>query len=382
MKALVIAVVDVRRLIRERTNLFFLFVLPMLIIVLLGAASGSSAPRVGVYAGHGELAEGLVSSLEAEKDLTLQRFTRAADVERAVERSEIEVGVVAPDGYDATLRSGGTVTLRYIGRPDTTATQLVPTIRSAAARQSELIRTARLLEARHAASFDEGLRSARSAAPNIPRITVQFTDPAGDAYPPALGQFATSASRQLLLFIFFTSLTGASVLIETRRLGVARRMLSTPTSARTVMLGAGLGRMAIALLQALLIVLGAMALGVDWGSPLPVSALVFVFCLVGSGAGLLLGSVLAKEQQARAFAFLFGLGLAALGGSMAPLEIFPHTVRLIADVTPHAWANDAFGKLQRGGTLQDISTDLGVLLAMATALLALATWMLRRRLTT
>jgi ABC-2 type transport system permease protein len=225
------------------------------------------------------------------------------------------------------------------------------------------------------------LQSARSIAPRVPRVAVNFTDPAGGPHPPALGQFATSASRQLLLFIFFTSLTGATALIETRRLGVARRMLSTPTPVRTVLLGAGLGRLAIALLQALLIVLGAIALGVSWGQPLAVSVLILVFCLVGSGAGLLLGSALAKEQQARAFAFLFGLGLAALGGSMAPLEIFPHTVRLIADITPHAWANDAFVQLLRGGTLRDIWTDLGVLVAYSAALLALSIWTLRRRLT-
>lgn len=383
MKALAIAAVDVRRLLRQRANLFFLFVLPMLIILLLGAAFGSSAARVGVYAGPGRLAGQLVSTLRSEQNLTLRRYQHAADVERAVERGDVEAGLVVPDGYDATLRAGGTVTLRYLGRPDTLATQLGPTIQSAVASQSELIRAARFLQQRHAASsFDKGLGSATSVAASIPLIAVRLTDPTGAAYPQAQGQFATSASTQLLLFIFFTSLTGASTLIETRRLGVARRMLSTPTSVRTVLLGAGLGRLAIAVLQALLIMLGALALGVSWGNPLAAALLVFAFCLVGSGAGLLVGSALANEQQARAVAFLFGLGLAALGGSMVPLEVFPHTMRVVAHITPHAWANDAFGKLlHHGATLPDIAVDIGILLAYAAALLGLSTWMLRRRLT-
>ena len=49
MKALAIAATDLRRLLRWRANLFFLFVLPMLIILLLGAAFGNAqTARIGV----------------------------------------------------------------------------------------------------------------------------------------------------------------------------------------------------------------------------------------------------------------------------------------------------------------------------------------------
>ena len=382
MKALAIAAVDVRRLVRQRANLFFLFVLPMLIILLLGSAFGSSSARVGVYAGPGRLAGELVSALGSEQNLDLRRYRSAAQLERAVEGGSVEAGLVLPQAYDSTLAAGGTVALRYLGRPDTLASQLAPTIESAVARQGELLRATRLLMSRAPISFEAALQRARSVAAGVPLIAVRVTDSSGAAYPQAQGRFSTSASTQLLLFIFFTSLTGAGALIETRRLGVARRMLATPTSLATVLLGVGLGRLAIAVLQAVLIMLGALVLGVGWGDPLAVTVLVFAFCLVGSGAGLLLGSALANEQQARAAAFLFGLGLAAFGGSMVPLEVFPHTLQLVAHVTPHAWANEAFGRLlHHGGTLLDIAPEVAALLAFAAALLGVSVWMLRRRLT-
>ena len=50
------------------------------------------------------------------------------------------------------------------------------------------------------------------------------------------GTFDRGASTQLLLFVFLNSLTGAIGLIETRRLGVSRRMLSTPTPTRTILI--------------------------------------------------------------------------------------------------------------------------------------------------
>ena len=172
-------------------------------------------------------------------------------------------------------------------------------------------------------------------------------------------------------------------MIETRRLGIARRILSTPTSSRTLVLGQVLGRLALALIQALIIILGSLIFfGVSWGDPLGTAAVVIAFALVGTGAAVLLGSLFASEQQAGPVALLLGLGLAALGGSMAPLEVFPSTARKIAHLTPHAWANDAFTKLlDHGAGLTDVLPQVGVLLAIAAVLLVAATWRLRRTLT-
>src|SRR5205085_2685699 len=67
VKALAIAATHVRRVVRWRANLFFLFVLPMMIILLLGAAfGGSTRARIGVTGGQGgPLARDLVASLDA-----------------------------------------------------------------------------------------------------------------------------------------------------------------------------------------------------------------------------------------------------------------------------------------------------------------------------
>jgi ABC-2 type transport system permease protein len=180
-----------------------------------------------------------------------------------------------------------------------------------------------------------------------------------------------------------TSLTGSVALIETRRLGVSRRMLATPTAVRTILAGEALGRLGVALIQGLLIMLGsALIFGVNWGDPVGAGALLLAFALVGSGAGMLMGSIFSTEQQAGAVGVLLGLGLAALGGSMLPLELFSGTMRAVAHATPHAWANEGFAKLVRqGGGIVDILPDLGVLIGYAAVLFVLGTWRLRRALT-
>jgi ABC-2 type transport system permease protein len=383
VKVLVIATVELRRLFRYRANVFFLFVLPMLIILLLGAAFGSGSARVGLTGASGPLGERLAGALAARPNLDLERYADEGELEEAVQRGEVQAGLVVPPDYDTTLHGGRVSVLRYFARPDSLGQELRATVEAAVAEQSLVLRAARLLEQEGIAAFDRALVRAEAAAAAVPRVETRLTTPEGKPYPEESGRFEEGASTQLLLFIFLNSLIAASALIEARRLGVARRMLSTPTPVRTILAGEALGRLGIALVQAAIIILGsALLFSVDWGSPLAVAALVLTFCLVGCGAGMLLGSTLRNEAQAGAVALLVGLGLAAFGGSMVPLEVFPDAVRTAAHATPHAWGNDAFSDLLASGAgLADVLPEIAVLLGYASVLLALAIWRLHVTLT-
>jgi ABC-2 type transport system permease protein len=77
-----------------------------------------------------------------------------------------------------------------------------------------------------------------------------------------------------------------------------------------------------------------------------------------------------------------GLVLAALGGCMVPLEIFPPLMYWIAHLIPHAWAIEALtDSMATGAGPGQVATELSVLAAYGVALLAIATVLLRRTLT-
>jgi ABC-2 type transport system permease protein len=385
MKVVTIAATDLRRLLRWRANIFFLFVLPMLLILLLGAAFGASEKaRIGILGGNeGRLARQFVAALGARPSTELHRYTSADALQQAVARGRVDAGLELPAGYDARLQQGRGVTIGYFARPNSVAQQLRATVQSVAAEQSRTLAAAQIIQRDLKASFASALARAQATAATTPRVLVQLSAPDGSAYATTAGRFDNGASTQVLLFIFLNSLSGAAFLIETRRLGIARRILSTPTSTGILVAGQLLGRLAVALLQALIIVLGSLLFfGVDWGEPLGTAAVLVSFCLVGTGAAALLGSLFASEQQAGPVALLLGLGLAALGGSMAPLEVFPNTARTIAHITPHAWANEAFSKLlKHGGDLVTVLPQVGVLLAFAAVAITAAVWRLRHSLT-
>ena len=382
-KVVAIASTHLRRTFRVRTNFFFAFVFPMLLILILGATFGGSAtPRLGVVVlGRGPLETALVHQLDTTPHLHVVEVGDMSGLVAQVARGRLDAGLTIPADYDASVTGTGNVALDYVARLDQSSQQLSQTVRGAVARQATLLGAARFAVAERAApTFPAGLAAANAAARTVPVVTVTQTTAGKATLSATLGQFDESAWTELLLFLFLTALTGALGLIETRRLGLARRMLATPTSATTIIVGETAGRLVMGVIQALVIIVGsALLFGVRWGQPVGVAAVVVLFVLVASGAGIFLGTLLRNEQQATAVSLLVGLGLAALGGCMVPLEVFSPTMKHIAHLTPHAWANDAFTKLvAHGAPITAIGTQLAVLAAFAAVLLSLAAWRLRR----
>src|SRR3546814_2082368 len=63
MKARVIAAVNVRRFLRDRTNLFFVFVFPIALVLIIGLQfSSSEDPKIGMVVG-GEANQALADSM-------------------------------------------------------------------------------------------------------------------------------------------------------------------------------------------------------------------------------------------------------------------------------------------------------------------------------
>ena len=378
-----IALTDLRRMFRVRTNFFFAFVFPMLLILVLGATFGGSyTPRLGVVApGTGPLDAQLVNQLKETPHLKVVRMSDRNSMISQVARGRLDAGLVVPAGYDTSIQAGNQVNLDYVGRLDQSSQQLSETVRGAVAKQAVVLGAARFAVAQHAAAtFAAGLDAATAASPSVPVVAVTQTVAGKERSSAALGQFDQSAYTELLLFLFLTALSGSLALIETRRLGLSRRMLSTSTSATEVIAGETLGRLLVGATQAVVIIGGsALLFGVKWGQPVGVAAVVAVFALVAAGAGIFLGTLFRNEQQAIGISIFLGMGLGALGGCMVPLEVFSSTMRRVAHLTPHAWANDAFAKLVgHGASITNLGTQLGVLGAFAAALLLLSTWRLRR----
>ncbi len=383
MKVLAIAQANLVRTLRDRRGLFFLLVLPMVLIIVLGMIyGGSGTGRVGVVDGDGTaLSRGLIEGIgTARAPVLVRTYTTAADLRDAVERGYVELGIVIPAGYEATLRNGGTARVQYVAQAMTLPAAIAPAVDEAIAAQDGLVRAARFASSANHVSFDEALTAAQARRDSVPGVATNV-ESVGDTNAGPTG-FTLGAQSQLLLFMFLTALTAATQLIITRELGVSRRMFGTPTAARTIIAGEALGRFLVSFLQGVFIV-GAswLIFGVDWVDPFATGALVLAFALVATGAAMLIGSIASNTHQAGSIAPAVGMMLGLLGGTMVPPEIFPPVMRTLAHLTPHAWALDAFRQLSlRGGGLVGVLPDVAVLLGIAAVLLAIAATRFRRAL--
>lgn len=384
MKALAITSVNVKRLLREPSTIFFVFIFPMLLILVIGASFGGSfRPKVGVLNAGGEYATAFADQISGNDAFNTIMYDDQDALLGDVERGYVNMGVTIPTDYDQRLRGGDVGQVEFLGRADQSVFEYRATIEAIAAEQSAIFRAARLVADDGLADFDQAVVSARLVAAGSGALDVT-TETTGEAlFGENLGQFDLGAPSNLILFVFLTSLAGSAALINTRRLGVSRRMVSTPTSIGQILIGETGGRFAIAMIQGLFIMIGAaVAFGVRWGDLVAAGALLIAIALVGAGAGMLMGATFDNDEQAGSVGVFLGLGLAALGGCMVPLEIFPDTMVKIAHLTPHAWALDGFSELiRRGGNLASVASELAVLAGFAAVLLALGTWRLRKTLT-
>ena len=375
---------SLRRMLRDRTALFFIVLLPVLVIAIIGTVVNNPGGfRIGVLAGQGSssaLATDLVDDLATAGPIHTMADEQTART--ALRRGELDAVVLIPPSLDTTLLRGDDLAIPVLaGGAESTQSAVRSAISAAVARHAERIQAAAFAARTTGSTVAEQLPRATALQRVTPRITVTTENVAsGSNYLP-LG-FGYSAPTMLVLFVFINALAGGATVVQTRQLGIYGRALAAPVRARDLVLGETLSYLTFSLLQSALIIgTGSLLFGVGWGNLPAAIALVVTWALVGTGAGMLSGAVFKTPDQASAIGPVLGIAFAMLGGCMWPLEIVPDTVRTIGHATPHAWAVDAWiTLLSRAGGIADIATDLAVLAGFAAGMLGLASILLQRRL--
>ncbi len=380
MRALAIARASSRRVLRDRVSLFFLIVLPIVVIVIVGAvAQGFNTFRVGVVNLDGtQASRQLVAELSHASGLAVITYPDLAALDKAVGRSEISAGVLIPRGLAAGMVAGRAVTVSVI------AEQANNTQQAAATRVTSVVNgfggkvEAAQFATRYAGSFAANLARAGSLSSSTPGVGLdsQVVHTAQGSLPPG---YEYSAPTELVLFVFLMAIAGGATIVETRRLGMFERMSAAPVRPRTIIAGESITYIVIAAVQsAVIVVIGSVVFGVSWGNPLAAGVLVVLWCLVGAGAGMVAGTVFRTPEQASAMGPIVGIVFAMLGGCMWPLSIVSTTMREIGHATPQAWAVDAWTNLlSNHGDLASISHEIGILALFALGLFALATYRLK-----
>lgn len=379
-----LAAVELRRLLRDRVALLFIIVMPVAVIVIIGATIGSGARHVtvGVIDEDGSPAsQRVVQILGSSGQATVTTYRSRDELMRDVRTSNQLAALTIPRGFSQATSLGTPASVVISAVQEQDAQTVRPIVQSAVDTVATTAAATAFVGRMDAVDERAAADAVDRTAADLPAVTVQSRT-VGVPVLESNNQFSYTAPSNLVLFLFITSVAGGGALVETRRLGIPRRMLAAPVGTGTIVLGFGLVRLAIALVQASLIIgVGSLVFDVSWGQPAGLAALVFVYALMAVGAGLAVGAVARSTEQATAIGIPVGIALGMLGGCMWPLDIVPPGLRAVGHVTPQAWAMDGLvGLVFNGKGITDIAGDIAVLAAYAAVLLTTGILLLRRTL--
>lgn len=365
------------------SELLFFIILPLVFTFILGGSPnpGDADNRVRLVVvdqAHTSLSADLIEALD--KSTAVRPEVLGLDeAENQFSDRSASVLLIIPSGFDTESLSAGAAELELRQQPnDMDAVIADRAVQAVIGKLGSAINAAQMAvdeagqigafesESERRVYFDEALTSAQKLLDEAPgRVNVARAATSDQIeYDPA----ANSSAGQLITWVFIPLLGLSGLFAFERQQGTLRRLLTTPTSKATFLLGAISGQVLAAIVQmTLLVTFGSFVLNLNWGrEPLALAVLMISFALAASALGTTLGTFVKTDGQASGLSIMLGMVMALMGGCWYPLELFPETVQYIVKVLPTTWAMQGLLDLVlRGGGLTDILPEAGVLLGFA-----------------
>jgi len=207
------------------------------------------------------------------------------------------------------------------------------------------------LNATTLSEVEKGRLLAMVAEPSRVKV-IDKTAGRGRPVPSGAGQ---SIPGMLAMFVVMTTLIGGSeTLTKEKYGGTLARLASTPFSRTEILAGKVLHLTLVGLSQAIVLMLAGQLIGAihlfgiqfSWGPhALAIVVMLIFYAFAVACLTLLISGLFRTTQQAESLAWLLGMIIAAMGGCWWPLEIMPHTARLLAQLFPSYWAMRGFHAL-------------------------------------
>lgn len=211
---------------------------------------------------------------------------------------------------------------------------------------------------------------------------VQFERQDAEGEQVVTNPFVFIGAAQALFFALFTASGGAISVIEERRNYTLQRLIMTPTTRLTILLGKMMGTFATVVVQlvflfiAFTLIASLMAgeFNFIWGTNLVgLIALIVASALAGTGMGTIVAAIAKTPNAAGTITSVVSILMAALGGAFGfMLDIGPRVLSIVY------WGSDGFMKLSAGNN--DIGLNVLVLAAFGLVTFFAGLYLFNRRL--
>jgi ABC-type multidrug transport system permease subunit len=403
MRAVIIALKDLRIWARDPSALGILLAMPAVLIVILGSALG------GVMSGNGgdtqikvaivnldsrilnttrsddqaaKLEDALTNSDRIKSLFSIERSRDLAGTRARVASGELAAALVIPKGFGAHLGDGQSVNLQVLTDPGsgTSAGIWESVVKAVATKYSAVtivVRTSleaaqnsdsALLAQPGGAQQVEGLAITQAARDDaLDSVAVNDTVVSGNVKVTSLDYYALSMTA---MFLMFGSMYGAFSIIRERREQTMSRMLASPAPRSAVVGGKMLGVFALGAAQFLALYLFTkFVLHVQWGVN-PIATLLVALSAVAAVTGLatLIASLAKSERGVGGIGPLVVQIQALVGGAFFPISVLPIWLQWVRFLSVVGWTIEGWRRVQVEGLgVTAVLGPVGVLLGFAAA---------------
>lgn len=180
--------------------------------------------------------------------------------------------------------------------------------------------------------------------------------------------------------MLWTGVTGASSsIVEDKVLGIRRRILSTPTSRISILIGTMLTHFVMLVIQICILLLVAVLI-YDLnivGSWWLVALIVFIGSFSMIGLGVLIGTITKTAEEASQFSLLINFPMMFLSGIFFPLS--QGWMKVVSKIFPLTYVNEALRDVMiRGYSISEVSASVGIAVAFTVAIIVVGLVMLER----
>ncbi|WP_145334579.1 ABC transporter permease [Paenibacillus xylanexedens] len=385
-----ICMFELRRILKIRSVVINLFILPLLLIFILGTALSSAMGtgkdttpdtlRVGIVQSNeaasspvGEALKAFVSTPKVAQMIKVKNMSSQDETVDALKQGNLDFAVIVTSDMVQQWMAGKTVKLQWILGKDNTLNVVGQTVFTSFT--DELNRQAAIAkvlgpETVMAMAAQDGTGST-SAQPNI---KVGSPGHSGQSY--SASQYYAAA--MLAMFMLYSGMTTVNSLFTERDKQTLARLQATPVGNGVIFAGKIAGNSLLAFLQAIIIiVMTNLLFGVNWGGH---PWLIVLICVLITLASMTLGIIVAlvSKNAASANALMQGIIIVMtfISGGFTPIAI--DFVQRISEFTVNHWALQSFLSMMLGATLQEVMHNIFMLGAVCAVLAAAAAVIYRK----
>ncbi|MDN4603777.1 ABC transporter permease [Paenibacillus sp. F6_3S_P_1C] len=385
-----ICIFELRRILKIRSVLLNLFILPLLLIFILGTALSSTMGttkeaipdpvRVGIIqaeenSGSGAISEALntfVTSPAVADMMKVQNISTEEEAVSALRRGDLDFAVIVPSNLEEQIMNGEEARLQWILGRDGTLNVVGETLFTRFT--DELNRQVAMVTVFGPEVVAAMASSSESDAANSSYIAISSPGKAGTSY--SASQYY--AASMLAMFMLYSGLTTSNSLFGERDKKTLTRLQAAPIGNGVIFAGKIAGNSLLAFMQAVIIVLMTHWLyGVNWGTH---PWLLVLICVLITLASMTLGVIVALvcKNAASASAALQGIiiTMTFISGGFTPIA--SDFVQQISEFTVNHWALQSFLQMMLDASLSQIMYNIMMLGTVGAVLLVLAALIYRK----